>query len=103
MGLRIPVYALIIKASLYSEWRNTGSVRLLGQSGLLEEVRLGAHGEGRRVRRRLLEHFPSLLILVPHLVRDLWHASLSVDLDVDDVEVSYRYAIVVSRRISAFN
>ena len=61
MGLRIPVYALIIKASLYSEWRNTGSVRLLGQSGLLEEVRLGAHGEGRRVRRRLLEHFPSLL------------------------------------------
>jgi len=33
-----------------------------------------------------------------HMVKgegDLWHASLSVDLDVDDVEVSYRYAIVV--------
>ena len=93
----------MIEAIFYSGWRNSGSVRLLGQSGLLEEVRLGAHGEGRRVRRRLLEHFPSLLILVPHLVRDLWHASLSVDLDVDDVEVSYRYAIVVSKRISAFN
>ena len=103
MGLRIPVYALIYKASLYSDWRNTGSVRLLGQSGLLEEVRLGAHGEERRVRHRLLEHFPSLLILVPHLARDLWHASLSVDLDVDDVEVSYRYAIVVSKGICAFN
>ena len=103
MGLRIPVYALIYKASLYSDWRNTGSVRLLGQSGLLEEVRIGAHGEGRRVRRRLLEHLPSLLTLVPHLIRDLWHASLSVDLGVDDVEVSYRYAIVASRPISAFN
>jgi len=35
-----------------------------------------------------------------HMVKgegDLWHASLSVDLDLDDVEVSYRYAIVVGK------
>ena len=42
-----------------------------------------------------MRYASSLLIMVI-LIRDLWHTTLSVDSDVEETEVSYRYCIVVS-------